>query len=170
MTNDLIAGWIDTPLGPMIALSTKRSLCFLGFAEILNFEQERIRLEDKLRYPVVSGDSAPIRSIFNELDSYFKGKLQKFQTPCSFEFGTPFQKNVWNELAKIPYGKTRSYAEIAAAIGKPTAYRAAAQANGANPLILVIPCHRVINTGGKLGGYGAGLNRKQWLLDLESNR
>ena len=166
----LTAAWIDTPLGSMVALSTKKSLCFLGFAEILNFEQEKTRLEDTLRYPLVSGDSAPIRSIMCELDGYFKGKLQKFQTPCSFEFGTPFQKNVWNELAKIPYGKTRSYAEIAIAIGKPTAYRAAAQANGANPLIIIVPCHRVINSDGKLGGYGAGLNRKQWLLDLERNR
>jgi len=81
--------------------------------------------------------------------------------------GTPFQVSVWNALLEIPLGATRSYADIARAIGRPEALRAVAQANGANPFAIVIPCHRVINTGGKPGGYGGGLPRKRWLLEHE---
>ena len=98
--------------------------------------------------------------------AYFEGKRQDFKTPL-FLLGSPFQKRVWEELMKISPGKTRSYAEIAMAIGKPTAYRAVANANGANQLAIVIPCHRVINSNGELGGYGGGIARKKWLIDLE---
>lgn len=81
--------------------------------------------------------------------------------------GSPFQTEVWSRLLQIPTGHTSSYGEIAATMGKPTAYRAVAQANGANQLAIVIPCHRVINANGELGGYGGGLSRKQWLLNHE---
>jgi O-6-methylguanine DNA methyltransferase len=101
-----------------------------------------------------------------ELKAYFSGKLKRFKTPIQF-VGTPFQMRVWQELENIPYGETRSYMEIAEAIGKPTAFRAVAQAIGANPLLLIVPCHRVINADGKLGGFSAGIHRKQWLLSHE---
>ncbi len=81
--------------------------------------------------------------------------------------GSPFQKQVWKALQQIPHGQTCSYADLAAAIGKPTACRAVANANGANQLAIVIPCHRVINSDGKLGGYGGGVSKKQWLIDHE---
>ena len=86
-----------------------------------------------------------------------------------FLLGSPFQKQVWEELKKIPSGETRAYLAIAKAVGRPTACRAVANANGANQLAIIIPCHRVINTNGELGGYGGGIARKQWLLDLEKN-
>jgi len=108
-------------------------------------------------------------SLHYELNQYFEDKLQSFQTPLTF-LGTPFQKQVWEELLKIPAGETRSYSEIAIAIGRPSAFRAVAQANGANQLALIVPCHRVINADGQLGGYGGGLTRKKWLLDHERER
>jgi O-6-methylguanine DNA methyltransferase len=82
--------------------------------------------------------------------------------------GSPFQKLVWNELLNIPYGETRSYLEEANAIGKPTSYRAVANANGANKLAIIIPCHRIINNNGEIGGYGGGIARKKWLLEHET--
>jgi AraC family transcriptional regulator of adaptative response/methylated-DNA-[protein]-cysteine methyltransferase len=100
------------------------------------------------------------------LDNYFAGKLKQFKTPI-FWSGSVFQKIVWDALVRIPYGETRSYADVAASLGKPSAFRAVANANGANPLAIVVPCHRVINTDGGLGGYGGGLARKKWLIDHE---
>jgi O-6-methylguanine DNA methyltransferase len=108
-------------------------------------------------------------AIMRELEAYFAGIIQEFKTPL-FLFsliGSPFQKRVWEELQKIPRGETRSYAEIAKAIGKPSAFRAVALANGANQIAIVIPCHRVINSNGDLGGYGGGIKRKEWLLKHE---
>lgn len=93
-------------------------------------------------------------------------RLHSFTTLLRL-LGTPFQKRVWQELLNIPYGETRSYSEIAVSVGRPAAYRAVAQANGANQLAIVVPCHRVINANGDLGGYGGGLSRKEWLLAHE---
>lgn len=108
-----------------------------------------------------------LRSIEQELKKYFEGRLGKFTTPL-FLLGSPFQKKVWNELLKIPYGTTRSYAAQAVSMGEPKATRAVANANGANQLAIVIPCHRIINSNGALGGYGGGIARKEWLLQHES--
>ena len=110
-----------------------------------------------------------LNRITNMVGRYFAGQLKAFTTPLA-PTGTPFQKRVWEELQKIPHGETRSYAAIAAAIGRPTAFRAVAQANGANRIAIVIPCHRVINTSGALGGYSSGVERKQWLLQQEAQR
>jgi AraC family transcriptional regulator of adaptative response/methylated-DNA-[protein]-cysteine methyltransferase len=107
-----------------------------------------------------------ISSIENELTLYFNGKLNKFATTLFF-LGLPFQKRVWEELQKIPYGETRSYSDLAKAVKKPTAFRAVAQANGANQFAIIIPCHRVINKNGDLGGYGGGIVRKEWLINHE---
>jgi len=101
------------------------------------------------------------------LTAYFDGKLKEFQTPL-FLLGSPFQKQVWEALNKIPFGETSSYLDIAKRIGRPAACRAVAQANGANQLAIIIPCHRVINHNGELGGYGGGITRKEWLLNLEN--
>jgi methylated-DNA-[protein]-cysteine S-methyltransferase len=100
------------------------------------------------------------------LRAYFAGDLRQFDLPLEPE-GTPFQQRVWKELLKIPYGETRSYMEIAQHIGAPAAVRAVGAANGANPLPIVVPCHRVIGASGKLVGYGGGLNLKRRLLALE---
>ena len=101
-----------------------------------------------------------------ELDEYFAGKRKKFDVTTAFT-GTPFQNKVWQELLKIPYGKTVSYADLAKAAGNPKACRAAGSANGKNPIAIIIPCHRVIASNGSLGGYAYGLEAKKQLLDLE---
>ncbi len=116
-------------------------------------------------------ESRPPTGIFLEcirqLEAYFSGTLQQFDLPLSPE-GTAFQETVWSELLKIPYGETRSYAQMAKELGNPKVIRAAAAANGANPIGILIPCHRVVGSGGKLVGYAGGLWRKDWLLKHEA--
>lgn len=108
-----------------------------------------------------------IRRCSAELAEYFAGKRQSFDLPLAPK-GTPFQKSVWRALSEIPYGETRTYSEIAAAIGKPKAARAIGMANHKNPIAILIPCHRVIGKNQKSGGYSAGIEKKQWLLQLEN--
>jgi len=102
----------------------------------------------------------------NELRAYFAGNLRMFSVPLDMQ-GTEFQLSVWNHLVKIPYGETRSYAQVAEAVGRPKAVRAVGAANGSNPVAIIVPCHRVIGSGGKLTGYGGGLPLKKRLLELE---
>lgn len=164
--NILKAAWLDTKLGPMIAIADEDALYLLEFVDRRGLEREVERLRQRTKSAIIPGTTPPILSIKNELSQYFEGQLRKFKTPLYF-LGSPFQKYVWEELQKIPFGETRSYADIAAAIGKPTAFRAVANANGANQFAIIVPCHRVINTNGDLGGYGGGLNRKKWLINQE---
>jgi methylated-DNA-[protein]-cysteine S-methyltransferase len=103
-----------------------------------------------------------------QLDAYFEGKLCRFDLPLDLG-GTGFQRRVWEQLVQIPYGETRTYAQVAAAIGHPSAIRAVGSANGQNPVAIIVPCHRVIRTGGALGGYGGGLDAKRALLALEQS-
>lgn len=110
--------------------------------------------------------STPIRDCLSQLDEYFTGTRTEFSLPLSPR-GTPFQKKVWKQLQMIPYGETRSYKEMAEAIDSPRAMRAVGGANGKNPLTIVIPCHRVIAHDGSMGGYGGGIDRKEWLLEHE---
>lgn len=114
-------------------------------------------------------DKVILLKIVNELDEYFSGTRTEFDVPLDISQGTSFQQKVWLELLKIPYGTTTSYAKLAKNIGKPTAFRAVANANGRNPISLIIPCHRVIASDGGLGGYTGGLEIKRILLDLESH-
>lgn len=165
-TNILKAAWVDTPLGPMIAIADEEALFLLEFVNRRGLEREVESLRRKTKMPIVPGHTPPISSIDRELRQYFDGKLREFKTP-TFLLGSPFQKRVWEELRVIPYGETRSYLEIAAAIDRPTAFRAVARANGTNQFAIMIPCHRVINTNGELGGYGGGLVRKKWLIQHE---
>ncbi|WP_199617674.1 bifunctional transcriptional activator/DNA repair enzyme AdaA [Paenibacillus alkalitolerans] len=162
----LNAAWIDTRLGPMIAIADEQALYLLEFVDRRGLEREVERLRKRTRSAIIPGMTEPIQSIERELVQYFEGTLTKFKTPL-FLLGSDFQKSVWEQLLKIPPGETRSYLDIAVSLGKPTAFRAVAQANGANQLAIVIPCHRVINSDGGLGGYGGGLTRKHWLLEHE---
>ncbi len=107
-------------------------------------------------------------NVFTQLEEYFNTERKKFSIPLDIK-GTDFQKKVWSELSKIPYGKTLSYKKIAEKLGNKKALRAVGQANSQNPGCILIPCHRVINTNGKLGGYSAGLKVKERLLELEGN-
>lgn len=165
-TNVLKASWLDTRLGPMIAISDDDALYLLEFVDRRGLEREVERLRKKTKSAIIPGHTKPINSIAKELSLYFDGKLREFKTPLFF-LGSPFQKKVWDELKKIPCGETRSYLDIAKEVKKPSAFRAVAQANGANQMAIVIPCHRVINTNGDLGGYGGGITRKQWLINHE---
>ena len=115
----------------------------------------------------VDDDAKVLRNTISQLDEYINGQRQVFDIPLDLSTGTPFQQKVWEALLKIPYGKTISYAQLANHIGQPTACRAVANANGKNPISLIIPCHRVIASDGKLGGYTGGIEIKQTLLDIE---
>jgi methylated-DNA-[protein]-cysteine S-methyltransferase len=114
-------------------------------------------------------DRGALREPAEQLEAYLAGELRDFDLPLAPQ-GTPFQREVWSALRKIPYGSTISYGELAAAVGRPHAARAVGAANGRNPIAVVIPCHRVIGASGGLTGYGGGLGRKRLLLDLEAGR
>lgn len=110
---------------------------------------------------------ATLDSFFSELSDYFDGSLTEFHTPLDLFAGTPFQQSVWRQLCRIPYGQTISYSELARRVGKPGAARAVGNANGRNPLPIVVPCHRVVAADGGLGGYTGGLDIKRFLLEVE---
>jgi AraC family transcriptional regulator of adaptative response/methylated-DNA-[protein]-cysteine methyltransferase len=122
----------------------------------------------KIQREVVLGHNNTISSIQEELSLYFNGSLKEFKTPIR-TLGTQFQKLVWLELTRVLYGSTKGYKEQAKAISKPTASRAVANANGANQMAIIIPCHRIINSNGSIGGYSGGIARKQWLLEHEKS-
>ena len=164
--NVLIAAWLDTKLGPMIAIANDTALHLLEFVDRRGLELEVERLRKKTKSAIIPGHTPILHSIQNELKAYFSGQLKEFKTPVCL-LGSPFQLRVWNALKKIPYGETHSYSDVAQSIDQPTATRAVAQANGANQLAIMIPCHRVINNNGDLGGYGGGITRKQWLIHHE---
>jgi len=111
---------------------------------------------------------ACIKECLRQLDEYFKGKRKKFSVPLLLD-GTDFQKAVWRQLQRIPFGQTASYGDVARAIGSPQAFRAVGNANNKNPIPLIIPCHRVIGSDGRLVGFGSGIWRKEWLLDHEKS-
>ena len=157
---------ILTPLGPMLAGATDDGLCLLEFADRRMVETQMQRLGKRLNAEFIPGANPHIEATRHQLEAYFAGTLQKFDIPLVLA-GTPFQQQVWAALQTIPFGKTRSYKEQAEMIGKPTAVRAVARANGDNRLAIIIPCHRVIGADGQLTGYGGGLWRKRYLLDLE---
>lgn len=157
---------LDTKLGPMMAIADENALYLLEFVDRRGLEREIESSRKKLKAAIIPGETRIIKSIESELTHYFDGKNAVFKTPLHLT-GTPFQKRVWEELIKIPCGETRSYLDISKSLNKPTAFRAVAQANGANQLAIIIPCHRVINANGELGGYGGGVSRKQWLLEHE---
>ncbi|BBJ31879.1 6-O-methylguanine DNA methyltransferase [Rickettsia asiatica] len=164
--NILKAAWLDTPLDAMIVISDEKLLYLLEFVDRKGLEREIEMLRIKMESAIIPGSTEPILMIEEELKLYFKGTLQKFNTPIHL-LGSPFQKMAWQELINIPYGETRSYLNQVKALGKPTSYRAVANANGMNQLAIIVPCHRIINSNGELGGYGGGLHRNKWLIDHE---
>jgi AraC family transcriptional regulator of adaptative response/methylated-DNA-[protein]-cysteine methyltransferase len=157
---------IATPLGPMVAGAVDDTLCLLEFADRRMIETQIARLQKRLDCVFVPGTSALFTALAGELESYFAGGLIEFSVPLLTP-GTDFQRSVWSQLRTIPSGATRSYAEVAIEIGRPTAVRAVARANGDNRIAILVPCHRVVGSDGKLTGYGGGLWRKQRLLEIE---
>ena len=167
--NILKSSWLDTPLGPMLVISDEEALYLLEFVERRGLEKEIEKLRIKTKSAIIPGRTIPIDQIEQELARYFAGELKEFKTAIKM-LGSDFQKKVWWELMNIPYGETRSYLEQAKLIGKPTAFRAVTNSNGANQLAIIIPCHRIINSNGDLGGYGGGVSRKEFLINLEKGK
>lgn len=158
--------WIESPLGPLVAGATGTHLALLEFTDRRMLEAQFRTLRRAFKLPMVPGDNAVLAQLRSELREYFAGKRRKFTVPLVYP-GSDFQRKVWAELLKIPYSVTISYEELARRAGSPRAQRAVGSANGLNRIGIVIPCHRVVNKSGALGGYGGGLWRKQALLDLE---
>lgn len=164
----LTATCIQTKLGPMVAVGDDEGLYLLEFLDGSGAKQKLKRLCDTLKAVIVPGRAASLCTIEEELRGYFATGLKNFKTPLCL-VGTAFQKKVWQVLQKIPFGATWSYRQEACEIGCPTAFRAVANANGANKLAIIIPCHRVITSAGKTGGYAGGVGRKAWLLAHEQS-
>ncbi len=162
-------GWVETPIGPMIAGSRDGALVLLEFTNRRMMEAQIETLKKRFKTGFVPEDDEVIRKTRSELDEYFAGKRSKFSIPLDFP-GTPFETKVWKGLLEIPYGETRNYEDLARVTGSKGAVRAVGSANGRNRIAIVIPCHRVVNKSGALGGYGGGLWRKQALLNLEQGR
>lgn len=158
--------WLESPLGPLVAGATDNGICLLEFTDRRMLEGQFETLRRYFKCALVPGLNDHLALLKEELARYFSGELKQFTVKLVYP-GTPFQQNVWSELLRIPYGETRTYQDLAQALGIPDAQRAVGHANGLNRIAIVIPCHRVINKGGALGGYGGGLWRKQMLLKLE---
>ncbi len=149
---------LDSPVGPLVLMGDEERLTLLVLPGAP---------EGRWAGTPAGPPSAPVHRAADQLGEYFEGGRTHFDLPLA-PHGTPFQRSVWFALAEIPYGTTISYGDLARRVGRPSAYRAVGQANGANPLPIVLPCHRVVATGGGIGGYGGGLALKRRLLALES--
>ncbi len=160
------ASLVTTPIGPFIAAATPEAVCMLEFGDRPALKTQAATLTRWFDLPVVPGTNDPLERLRRELDEYFTGRRTRFTVPIAIA-GTPFQQAVWERLLAIPFGETTTYAAVAADIGRAGAQRAVGKANGDNRLAVVIPCHRVINSQGKLHGYGGGLWRKRFLLEHE---
>lgn len=148
---------IDSPYGALTLVAEDGVLCGLYMTD------QRHRPPEE---SFGARDERPFAGAEEQLAAYFAGELKEFGLPLRLT-GTPFQRTVWDQLRKIPYGETRTYGQLADALGNPAASRAVGLANGRNPIGIVVPCHRVIGASGGLTGYGGGLERKQRLLDFE---
>ena len=155
-----------TPLGPVAAAATEEGICLLEFADRRMLETQIRRLRKHLKCAVLPGQNQHLEKLGEELTLYFQGDLREFSVPLIVA-GSEFQCAAWEFLQQIPYGETRSYSEEARAMGRPGALRAVGSANGDNRIAIVIPCHRVIRSDGSISGYGGGVWRKQFLLELE---
>ena len=160
---------IATPLGEMTAAATDRGVCMLEYADSRHFEPELKQLAAALGAEPTEGEHCLLDALRAQLEEYFEGTRRDFDIPLD-PVGTPFQKEVWEALRRIPYGGTITYGEQAALIGRPSAVRAVAGANGRNKISIVLPCHRVIGADGSLTGYGGGIERKKKLLALEQRK
>lgn len=159
-------GWMDTPVGPMIACATDAGVNLLEFTDRRMLEAQLDTVRRRFKQALVPADHRHLETLKRELQEYFSGTLREFSVPVIAP-GSVFEERVWSELLKIPYGETRSYEDVAVALGNRAAVRAVGRANGLNRIAIVIPCHRVVNKSGELGGYGGGLWRKRRLLHLE---
>jgi len=156
----------SSPIGSIIACATEHGICFLGFIGQKRLEDQFSAIQKELDAVILPGKTPHLTQVKKEINEYFDGSRTNFTVPLDI-IGTNFRKQVWNELLKIPYGKTASYKAQAIAINNLQAIRAVASANGANKISIIIPCHRVIGTNGSLTGYAGGIHKKSWLLNFE---
>jgi AraC family transcriptional regulator of adaptative response/methylated-DNA-[protein]-cysteine methyltransferase len=157
---------VESPLGPIVVAATDEGVCLVEFSDRRMLEAQFTILRQRFGCAIVPGKHPLLDQVKEELADYFAGRLTEFKVPLVYP-GSDFQQKVWNQLLAIPYGETRSYEDLARAVGNASAQRAVGHANGLNRISIIIPCHRVVNKNGRLGGYGGGLWRKQYLLDLE---
>jgi methylated-DNA-[protein]-cysteine S-methyltransferase len=157
---------LDSPVGPLLAAGTKRGLVEIAFEADSNLDRMLERLAAQVSPRVLEAPSRldPVR---RELDEYFSGKRQRFDLPLDWSLSRGFTQRVLRATSRVPYGEVSSYRAVAGAAGNARAVRAAGNALGANPIPIVVPCHRILRTGGALGGYGGGPERKEFLLRLE---
>lgn len=155
-----------TPLGPMLAAASDAGLCLLEFADRKMLPKQFERISKLFKQPILPGTHPVLKLAAEQLEQYFAGTRTEFTLPLRVD-GTSFQESVWKQLQQIPYGQTRSYRDLAEALGKPTASRAVGRTNGDNRLAIIVPCHRVVRSDGHLCGYAGGLWRKKWLLEHE---
>jgi len=158
---------IMTPLGPLVAAANDNAVVLLEFADRRMLERQMRRVQRHFSCRVVPGTNRVLDHLAEELAAYFNRQTRRFDTPIATP-GTDFQCAVWERLRAIPYGDTMSYRELATELGRPSSVRAVARANGDNRIAILVPCHRVIGSNGKLTGYGGGLWRKQRLLEVEA--
>jgi AraC family transcriptional regulator of adaptative response/methylated-DNA-[protein]-cysteine methyltransferase len=170
----LTATWIETPLGPMLAIAGDAGLDLLEFVDRRALETELRELRASTRFArsapaaaIVPGDHPILKQTGEQLREYFAGTRRDFDLPLN-QRGSAFQLAAWQALREIPYGETRSYTDMARRVGSPGAVRAIGRVNGQNQIAIVVPCHRVIRADGSLCGYGGGRWRKQWLIDHEA--
>lgn len=161
--------WIETPVGPMLAGVSNEAVVLLEFSDRKILEGQLETLRRRCKAPMIPGSNRWLDALRRQLGEYFAGRRRQFDLPLEYP-GTQFQERVWSQLLTIAYGETRSYLEMARKLGDVKATRAVGTANGMNRIAIVIPCHRVINANGELGGYGGGLWRKRILLDLEQGQ
>lgn len=160
---------IDSPVGPLMAGATSDAIVLLEFSDRAIVEDQLARLRQRFSASIVPGRNHWLTELRQQLGEYFAARRRHFDLPLRYP-GTPFQEKVWSTLLRIPYGETWSYLDVASSLGDPKATRAVGTANGMNRIAIVIPCHRVVNANGDLGGYGGGLWRKRILLDLEKGQ
>ncbi len=165
----VVTSWIESPFGPMVVAATSTGICLLEFTDRRMLDNQFKRLRKYFHCVIIPGENKHIVQLKKELKEYFDGQRTTFSVSLVVN-GSPFEQNVWNALLKIPCGATASYEEIAKMIGSPKSSRAVGRANGMNRIAIVIPCHRVINKNGELGGYGGGVGRKKTLLALEQGK
>ncbi|MHA1992475.1 MAG: methylated-DNA--[protein]-cysteine S-methyltransferase [Candidatus Hodarchaeales archaeon] len=158
---------IDSPLGVMLAGSTEKGCCFLLFEDSVDFSVFKLKLEKNFKKNVVLGNNPILDTLEIELNEYFKKIRKIFSVPLDVK-GTEFQEQVWKELLEIPFGKTKTYQELADKLDKPNSSRAVGNANGNNLVSIIVPCHRVIHKDKKRMGYAGGVWRKKKLLAIES--
>jgi methylated-DNA-[protein]-cysteine S-methyltransferase len=164
--NQISIQFHKTEIGEVVLGSFRGKLCLLGFRGKAVKRTVDEKIKKALNAEFVERDDETLKKTRRQLDEYFKGRRREFDIPV-FVVGTDFQKSVWNALMKVPYGDTTTYLQLAKDVGNERAVRAVGNANAANPISIVIPCHRTIGSGGELVGYGGGLSVKRRLLELE---